>query len=161
MTIPGTVSLGSCSFFVSLRPAKNVKKYAARDLFSGSHDYCVIMVKTKSIEFSDSESIGELRRHLRSHITRLRKGKESEWSRNQCAASESEHNSRLNKIRNEWPQPTSLDLKEDCIRNFRVATSSESLRQFTCACCVESVNVSDRKVRRYFLFYLSRGSRGT
>ena len=40
-----------------------------------------------------------------------------------------------------------MKLKEDFVRSFRVATSSESLRQLTCACCVKSVNVSNRKVR--------------
>ena len=106
------------------------------------------VLKSRNIDFSDNENIGELRRHLRSHVTTLRKGKQSEWSRNRRAASESEYNLRLNKIQNEWPQPAPLDLKEDCIRNFRAATSSKTLRQFTCACCAESVVVSDRKVRR-------------
>lgn len=87
-------------------------------------------LKWRDIEFSDNENVGELRRRLRSHITTLRKGKRSEWSRNHCAASESEHNSRLNEIQNEWPQPAPLDLKEDCVRKFRAATSSKSLRQF-------------------------------
>ena len=100
------------------------------------------VLKSRNIEFVDSENIGELRRRLRSHITTLRKGKQSEWSRNQRAESELERDRRLNEIRNEWPQPASMELKEDCIRNFRAATSSESLRQFTCACCAESINIS-------------------
>ena len=103
---------------------------------------------SREIEFDGSENIGELRRHLRSHITRLRKGKQPEWSRNQHAELESERDRRLDEIRDEWPQPAPMDLKEDCVRNFRTATSSESLREFTCACCAESVNISDRKIRK-------------
>jgi len=105
------------------------------------------VLRSRNIEFNDNESIGDLRRHLRSHITTLRKGKRPEWRRDQRAELESEHRCRLDEIREEWPQPASMKLKEDCVRNFRAATSSESLRQFTCACCAESVNVSDRKVR--------------
>lgn len=106
------------------------------------------VLKSRSVEFDESDNVGELRRHLRSHITRLRKGKKSEWSHNQRAEAESKHHCRLNEIREEWPQPVSMGLKEECIHNFRVATSSESLRQFTCACCAESTNCSDRRVRR-------------
>ena len=39
-----------------------------------------------------------------------------------------------------------MQQKEECIRNFRAATPSESLRQLTCACCTEDVNCSERKV---------------
>ncbi|KAF9643653.1 hypothetical protein BDM02DRAFT_3123127, partial [Thelephora ganbajun] len=35
--IPGTESLGSCSFFVYLRPAKNEKSGQSREAFSRSH----------------------------------------------------------------------------------------------------------------------------
>ena len=85
------------------------------------------VLKSRNIEFDDDENIGELRRHLRSHITKIRKGKRSEWSRNKHAELESEHNRRLDEIQEEWPQPAPMDLKEDCVRNFRAATSSESL----------------------------------
>ena len=107
------------------------------------------LLKSKGIAFDeDDDGIGDLRRHLRSYITTMRKGKRPEWSRNLRAEVESEHNRRLNEIREEWPKPVPMDLKEDCVRNFRATTSSDSLRQFTCACCAESVNVSDRKVRQ-------------
>ena len=56
------------------------------------------VLKSRDIEFSDNENVGELRRHFRSHLTRLCKGKQSEWTRNRRDASESEYNSRLNEI---------------------------------------------------------------
>ncbi|KAF9648364.1 hypothetical protein BDM02DRAFT_2301750 [Thelephora ganbajun] len=90
------------------------------------------VLKSKDIEFDDGEDIGELRRHLHSYITRLRKGKHLEWSYNRRAESESKYNCRLGKIQDEWPEPAAMNLKEDCVRNFRAATSSESLCQFTC-----------------------------
>ena len=74
--------------------------------------------------------------------------KQSEWSRNRPVKSESERDHQIDVIRDEWPQPVHIGLKEGCARNFRAATSSESLRQFACACCAECVNVSDRKVER-------------
>jgi hypothetical protein len=100
------------------------------------------VLTSRKVEFNDDDSIGELRRRLRSHITQVRKGKQSEWSRKQHAEAESKRNHRLNEIREEWPQPVSMEAKEDCVRNFRTATSSDTLRQFTCACCAESVNLS-------------------
>jgi len=107
------------------------------------------ILESKDIEFDDADEIGDLRRRLRSYLTTLRKGKKSEWSRNQRAELESERGHRLDEIREGWPQPVSMELKENCVRNFRAATSSDSLRLFTCACCAESVNVSDRKVRQH------------
>jgi len=106
------------------------------------------VLKSKNIEFDCEDNVGELRRHLRAYNATVRKGKKSEWTHNQRVEQESEHQRRLDEIREEWPQPVSMKLKEDCVRDFRAATSSESLRQFTCACCAESINVSDRKVRR-------------
>ena len=106
------------------------------------------ILKSKSIEFDDDDEVGDLRRHLRSYLATLRKGKKSEWSQNRRNELESEHRRHLDQIREEWPQPASMELKEDCVRNFRAATSSDSLRQFTCACCAESVNISDRKMRQ-------------
>ena len=57
------------------------------------------VLKSRNIEFDDSENVGKLRQHLRLHITSLRKGKQSEWSRNQRGELESEHDHRLDEIR--------------------------------------------------------------
>ena len=100
----------------------------------------------RHIEFDDSDSIGQLRRFLHSYITQLRKGKRSEWTKNMHLQGQREHEEQLENIRQNWPQPVSMECKEQCIRNFRAATSSDSLRQFTCACCAESVNDSERKI---------------
>ena len=100
----------------------------------------------KRIEFSENDGINDLRKLVRSHVAQLRKGKRSELSRNLRCQEQREHDEKLEDIRRNWPQPASMELKEDCVRNFRLATSSESLRQFTCACCAESVNVSEQKI---------------
>ena len=103
----------------------------------------------KRIEFSENDGINDLRKLVRSHVAQLRKGKRSELSRNLRCQEQREHDEKLEDIRRNWPQPASMELKEDCVRNFRLATSSESLRQFTCACCAESVNVSEQKFFRF------------
>ena len=41
-----------------------------------------------------------------------------------------------------------MEFNEDYVRNFRAATSSESLRRLACAFCAENVDVSYRRVRR-------------
>lgn len=104
------------------------------------------ILTSKHIQFQGNDSISHLRKLLRSHATQLRKCKRSEWSQNLHSQEQREHDEKLEKICQNWPQPASMELKEECIRNFRAATSSESLRQFTCGCCAESVNVSERKV---------------
>ena len=53
-------------------------------------------LKSRDTEFDVSESVDGLRRHPRSRITKLRKGKQSEWSRNQRAGSGSGRNSHAN-----------------------------------------------------------------
>jgi len=106
------------------------------------------ILKSKGIEFDDDDEVGDLRRHLRSYLTTLHKAKRPEWDRNHRAEQEAEHWHHLDKIQEEWPQPAAMELKEDCVHNFRAATSSDSLCQFTCAWCAESVNISDRKVRQ-------------
>ena len=104
------------------------------------------ILERKQVKFSRSDGINQLRKLLRLHVTELRKGKKSELSHNLRSQERREHDDKLKDIRQSWPQPTSMEFKEECIRKFRVATSSESLRQFTCACCAESTNVSERKV---------------
>ena len=56
------------------------------------------ILKSKDIEFDNDDEIGDLRRHLRSYLTTLRKGKKSEWSRNQRTELESERCRRLDEI---------------------------------------------------------------
>lgn len=112
------------------------------------------VLKSRNIEFDGNDNNGDLRRHLRSYITKLRKGKQSEWSRNQRTEIEDEYQHRLDEIREEWPHSVPMDLKENCLRHFRTATSSESLREFTCACCAESVNLSNCRVRQLTEFNL-------
>ena len=100
----------------------------------------------KRVKFSEDDAINHLRKLLRSYVTQLRKDKRSEFSRNLHTQEQREHDEKLEDIRRNWPQPASMELKEECIRNFRRATSSKSLRQFTCACCAENANTSERKV---------------
>ena len=104
------------------------------------------ILERRQIQFSKSDGVNQLRNLLRSHVKDLRKGKKSELSRNLRSQERHEHDEKLEGIRLNWPQPASMEFKEECIRKFRAVTSSESLRQFTCACCAESVNASERKV---------------
>ena len=104
------------------------------------------ILRCRHIEFSDGDSVGYLQKLLRSYTAQLRKGKRSEWSRNLRSEEQREHDEKLEEVRQNWPQPANMEFKEECIKNFRAATCSESLQQFTCACCAESANVSDKKV---------------
>jgi len=100
----------------------------------------------RNVEFSDDDNINHLRNLLREHTTQLRKDKRPEQSRNLRSQEQRKHDEKLEEIRRNWPQPASMEVKEECIRNFRSVTSSKSLREFTCACCAEAVNCSERKV---------------
>lgn len=104
------------------------------------------ILKCRNVEFDEGNNIHGLRKVLRLHVTQLRKGKQPELFRNYRSELQSVHNRKLEEIRSNWPEPASMQQKEQCVRNFRAATSSESLREFTCACCAESVNCCERKV---------------
>jgi hypothetical protein len=101
---------------------------------------------SRSVDFNPDDGISQLRKLLRSHVKQLRKIKLPEWSKNTIFEEQRKHDKKLDDICRNWPQSASMELKEQCIRNFRAATSSESLRQFTCACCAESVNILERNV---------------
>ena len=100
----------------------------------------------KHIQFQDDDSISNLWKLLHSHVTQLRKCKRSEWSQNLHSQEQHEHDKKLEEIHQNWPQPASMEPKENCIWNFHVASSSKSLHQFTCGCWAESVNTSEQKV---------------
>ena len=104
------------------------------------------ILKCRNIEFGENDGIRCLRKVLRLHVTQLRRGKQPELSQNYRSELRSAHDKKLEEIRSSWPEPASMQRKEECIRNFRATTSSESLREFTCACCAEGVNCSERKI---------------
>ena len=56
------------------------------------------VLKSKDIEFGDNENVGKLRWCLRSYITKLCKGKQSEWSCDRRNELESKHHHHLNEI---------------------------------------------------------------
>ena len=89
------------------------------------------LLELHDVPFQANDSTSALRRHLRKHISTLKKGKRSVQSGHEHAAA-------LNTIRDEWPRLVSSSLKQKLVSMFRDATSSEALAEFTCASCAES-----------------------
>src|ERR1700683_3386624 len=86
------------------------------------------------------ESTSRLRRRLRKYTRSLRKGKRSHQERR------TEANRRLQQVRAEWPRVVPNDLKDRIHKLFREQTSSERLKEFTCASCAQSQFVDERVV---------------
>ncbi|KAJ7940018.1 hypothetical protein B0H13DRAFT_1850218 [Mycena leptocephala] len=89
------------------------------------------------VDHDCEDSIGQLRRRLKSHIATLRRGKKAEKSeeleRAARAKDREKYREELDRIRRMWQQLILQSLKNKRIRMFREQTSSEALSTFTCA----------------------------
>jgi hypothetical protein len=91
------------------------------------------------IEYSSCDSVSRLRKHLKSYVSSLRRGKRT--SDQHYAQIQRKDNQRierdcnLSKIRAHWPQLISNRLKEKILQTFHDRTSPDALASFTCASC--------------------------
>jgi hypothetical protein len=101
------------------------------------------LLHTQGVEFDSSASLSKLRKVLRRHARTLQKGKSvpirSTRQEERHVAKDVMREAHLNKTRNQWPQVVPHSLKAKISRMFRKETSSETLREKTCACCAEAV----------------------
>jgi hypothetical protein len=98
------------------------------------------ILQIHEVPFEKGDSISQLRRRLRKYTRSLRKGKRCHLERHL------ETNRRLRQVRAEWPRIVPNDLKERIHKLFREQTSSERLKEFTCASCAQSRFVDERAV---------------
>jgi hypothetical protein len=99
------------------------------------------VLKNLDIEHEELDSIGQMHRKLKHHITDLRRGKKVEQSQEQAA--QAKYVEELEAIQQSWPQPVYQLLSNERLCMFRNQTSSETLSTFTCASCVESALLRD------------------
>ena len=97
-----------------------------------------------AVEYDKHDSTAHLWRHFRKYIRELQKSKFSTKSL-QCAAKNAEQQKHLQEIRHNWPQIVPENVKQWIHHLFREETSSEHLREFTCASCAESKSINDRE----------------
>ncbi|KAF8508803.1 hypothetical protein JB92DRAFT_570382 [Gautieria morchelliformis] len=84
----------------------------------------VVMIRLLTsfdIQYDSSQGVNQLRKLLKTYMTSLRK--ETEY---------------LKDLRTNWPQLVPHALKDKLLKSFRDATSSQTLREYTCAVCGES-----------------------
>lgn len=93
------------------------------------------VLAANGVEYERSETLAALRRRLKVLIRDLRRGKRCERDVEQRAREVENDAERLRSIRENWPQRLSSEMKEKLLEAFRQETSSESVKQFTCACC--------------------------
>lgn len=108
------------------------------------------LLHTQGVEFDSSTSLSKLRKVLHHHAHTLQKGKHVPI---RSAHQEICHGSKdvvreahLNRTWNQWPQLIPQNLKAKISRMFQEETSSDALREKTCACCAESVPVNECEV---------------
>ncbi|KAJ3558871.1 hypothetical protein NM688_g667 [Phlebia brevispora] len=108
------------------------------------------LLKLEGIECQDELTRNDLRAMLKSHIQTLAKakGRADRSARHEVTMDNivAKRAALRDTINTDWPQPISSSLKQKIVKMFREATSSESLRSFTCACCAEEVLSSKRQV---------------
>jgi hypothetical protein len=101
------------------------------------------LLRAQGVQFDSSASLSKLRKVLRCHARTLQKGKRVPVrSAHQDACHGTKDVVReagLNSTRNQWPQVVPQSLKAKISQMFREETSSDALREKTCACCAESV----------------------
>jgi hypothetical protein len=97
------------------------------------------------IEYSHSDTLHDLRKKLKEHISILRKGKKaeirSETNRRQKEETRAFYENEFKKIAASWSNSVPQSLKDKVINLFCEQTSSETLATFTCASCAESASL--------------------
>ena len=92
-----------------------------------------------AIPFCATDGIHQLRRHLRSHIASVKRGKRlSNLSRLRREEARTKHANQRDTIRQTWPQLVPTSLKDKILSMFLDETSSEALAMFTCGSCAAS-----------------------
>lgn len=102
------------------------------------------ILQIHEIPFEKENSISQLRRRLRKYVHTLQKGKFTHFE------NPKEVDRHLQDIRDSWPHLVPNSLKEKIHRLFREETSSERLREFTCASCAQLRSVSEQVLQSPF-----------
>jgi hypothetical protein len=94
------------------------------------------------IDYEEGSNKKRLKTRLRNYIRDLENGKvrEADVERERL-----ERLQKLNDIQKSWPKLIPPQMKEKLVKDFRNATSSDALAQFTCACCARELPVKERQ----------------
>ena len=99
------------------------------------------------VPFDSTMSFSKLRSELRKLITRLKKGKRSEDTRNTVIELDEQLRQERQKIQEDWPQLVPNTLKKRIVKLFHEKTSTEALATFTCASCSSlTLNIERKKI---------------
>lgn len=94
------------------------------------------VLQAQNIVFDTSMSLSHLRRLLKIHTRALETGKQTVID-----------DAQLKELRKSWPQPVGKQLKNTLLRLFKEETSTDTLREITCACCAEACLLSSSCLR--------------
>ncbi|KAJ3559445.1 hypothetical protein NM688_g341 [Phlebia brevispora] len=108
------------------------------------------LLALEGLEVVAGSTKNDLRAILTSHILTLTKVKDrvcrAAKYNMEVEAAVRERDDLKRTIVTRWPEVIKRSLKDKVVSMFREATSSESLRTFTCACCAEEVSSSKREI---------------
>jgi hypothetical protein len=96
------------------------------------------ILDSRNVSYSHTDSLSKLRKHLKSVIIGLKRGKKNADKVAARYALDAEYETNKEKIAKSWPQLVNTNLKDKIVKMFREQTSKVSLSSFTCASCAES-----------------------
>jgi hypothetical protein len=107
------------------------------------------ILEIHNVSFSPDNNVGQLRKHLKAYLKRLRQGKKldglkTNWMDQNNLAKTQRSRERAT-LCNEWPQLVPKSLKERLIQGFGLRISSESQSKFVCASCSGRTLVKDQR----------------
>jgi hypothetical protein len=94
------------------------------------------------IDFDATDDVRHLRRYLKRYTTDLKSKISAQHATEQHEVERASIQTKLEKIRAEWPTLVQQSLKDKIITLFREQTSSKALKTVTCASCAESCLLS-------------------
>ncbi|KAJ7913095.1 hypothetical protein B0H13DRAFT_1874161 [Mycena leptocephala] len=168
---PLAPSLGLNGLFLSSNPLENVlvgdiyclHAHLAIHGLSPQGKGSVYVIKTLSkrplqrviqmhkVEFSSSDGTAALRKHLRSYLKRLRRGKKLDFVHMRKTRREQE----LSVLRSDWPTMVPIAKKRKIVQDFQSSISADTLATFVCGSCSARTWVKDQKRLRIKDFDLS------
>ncbi|KAJ7863232.1 hypothetical protein B0H13DRAFT_1899745 [Mycena leptocephala] len=109
------------------------------------------VLQMHKVEFSSSDGTAALRKHLRSYLKRLRRGKKLDFVHMRKTRWEQE----LSVLRSDWPTMVPIAKRRKIVQDFQSSLSADTLATFVCGSCSARTLVKDQKRLRIKDFDLS------
>lgn len=110
-------------------------------LVNGSKKQLTQVLDIHMVDHDATEKKKKLRSRLKKYVQNVERGKLKEVD---AETDTVERLRKLDEVRQNWPKLIPMAVKEKIIKDFRMATSSIALSNFTCACCARNLPIEER-----------------